>query len=192
MLPDKFAMLVVALCRLFKNRDGEGAKLCWEMQGPGATFGITVIEAGYNTVYLRTNELNPLEKFKLSEKPGWVPRADNKNVLLQDYRTALYDEILINRSEAAIKECAQFIEDAAGNIIHGNVSQKRGRRNDSSTAAVNHGDMVMADALAWMMAKPLHKGRVEDGAAPEEIPYNSFAWRRKFSKSRRDAADAWA
>ena len=38
-LPYDLAPLAVAICRLFRNPHGEGAKMAWEQQGPGQIFG---------------------------------------------------------------------------------------------------------------------------------------------------------
>lgn len=172
----KLAPIVVALCWLFKSIDGEGAKLAWEIPGPGQAFGQTVIELGYRNVYYRTNEtdINP----NVSTMPGWCSTIGNKLALLEEYRAALDMRLFLNRSAEALDECLSFKYLPSGGVAHGGEKSV----NDPSGALINHGDHVIADALAWKMAKLL--GRPEKKKQEEQAPLGSLAWRRELHHQR--------
>lgn len=183
--PKSFASLVVALCRLFRSADEEGALLAWELQGPGVTFGDRVIALGYRHVYYRTYE-HSLNK-KTTDSPGWNVTPDNKRTLLEEYHDALRSRACVNRSESALRQCLHFRYTPRGEIEHGMIDS----RDDPTGARVNHGDQVIADALAWMMARKLAGPRV-GGRQKEEVKAGSLAWRRGLVHDRRKAEEAWA
>jgi hypothetical protein len=155
--PDEFAAKCVALCRLFASLGGEGARLAWESQGPGAAFGQRVTQLSYRTVYMRRNEFSYSNKPQ--DVPGWVPSTQNKRVLLEEYRSALYSREYVNRSRDAVEECLNFVYLPNGSVEHTGTRD----REDPTGARANHGDRVIADALAWKMAKD-----VETAPAPKE------------------------
>lgn len=182
--PIGLAPLAVALCWLFCDESGEGAYFAWEMHGPGIKFGQTVIELGYRNVYFRTNEQALLGT--PSDIPGWVPHPTNKRVLLEDYRMALSTRRMINRSARALDETLSFIFDGQGKIKHG-AEESEG---DPTGARENHGDRVIADALAWKMSK----GRLGNLIirAAEGPKVNSILWRRARTERIRSQQEAWA
>jgi hypothetical protein len=179
-----FAALCCAFCWLFKDREGEGAIFAWEMQGPGIGFGKRFLELGYRRIYFRKNEQ------KLSPKgdpdtPGWYPSPDNKRVLIEDYHDALRKGEFLNRSIPALEECLAFRYSATGKIEHGQEAST----NDPTGARENHGDRVVADALAWKMAKGLYQGEKKKEA--DEPPLLSMLWRRKY-RDQRAGGDGFA
>lgn len=182
-LPYDFGTLAVATCRLFQNQDSEGAKLAWEMQGPGVHFMNRVIELGYRNVYRREKEFE-LDK-KISDKPGWYPSPDSTRGLLEQYRSSLSQREFINRSRIALEECLQFIYLPNGNVEHSNKASK----DDPSGARVNHGDRVIADALSLKMVKSFGLGTPEAQEA-RVIHANSLAGRREFRENKRREEDA--
>jgi hypothetical protein len=70
------APLAVALCWLFKDSNGDGAKMAWEMQGPGLAFGKRVIELNYRNIYYRTNEQKLAPRMDAQLTPGWYPAPE--------------------------------------------------------------------------------------------------------------------
>ncbi len=181
--PKEFAKVAFALCWLFKDPDGQGAFFAWEMQGPGETFGLALTDLGYRNVYYRRDEfvLHPQQ----SAKPGWYPAPNNKDFLLREYRSALEDGQFINRSKSALAECLDFRYNSRGNVEHG--GQQTG---DLSGSRVNHGDHVIADALAWKMAKN-RQSRPADDVDPKTPP-GSLLWRREYRDGARKEEEAWA
>lgn len=172
--PKDFATLAVALSWFLKSESGTGAKLIWEVPGPGLSFGHRVIELGYRNVYFRVIE-SSLSK-KVTEVYGWQATNETRRVLLEEYRSALKGSRFINRSKTALEECLYFIYTKMG-VEHSGHSGDR----DPTGAGVNHGDRTIADALAWKMAKD----KVEAVKEMEQhaIVPGTLAWRRMLHKA---------
>ena len=179
--PVNFAACAVALCRLFCAHDGRGARMAWEAQGPGGPFTDRVMDLGYFHVYYQTDQFS-LSK-KQSDRPGFHSSPQSKRLLLENYRTALQTRAFVNRSEAALDETLLFVYDGRS-VANGRESAG----DDPSGAGLNHGDHVIADALAWMMVKA-------DAAPPPARPRpdlirrNTLAYRRKVHEDRLEQLD---
>lgn len=144
--PYEFAVLCVALCRLFKGHDNDGAKLAWENQGPGAMYGKTVWDTlKYMAVYCATSDIE--FRHRVSDKPGWNPTKVTKLGLHGKYRQALYERKARNRSRAALDETLNFKHDGQGSVEHTQYKSK----DDPAGGRENHGDIVVADALGYKM-----------------------------------------
>lgn len=143
--PIRAGMVMVALGWLFSDERGFGARLIWELIGPGYKAGEKIMDLGYTNVYFRTDEIS-IDK-KISKIPGWVPTAANKERVLRDYREALRTRDYLNPDEASLRECYQF-RYKNGKIVH-----DREETEIDSGARESHGDHVIADALAWKIAK---------------------------------------
>jgi hypothetical protein len=178
--PDEFAVKCVAVCRWFQDEYGQGAKFAWETQGPGIALGKKVMEIGYGNVYLRTNELS--YQRKQQDTPGWMPTTTNKRALLEEYRAALGERSILNRSQAALDECLNFVYMPNGSIEHSGTRDGE----DPTGARANHGDRVIADALAWKLAKEVGKvaPRKTDLSDPPPL---SLLWRRRFHEQKVEA-----
>lgn len=181
--PEKFAFVASALCWLFKTEEGQGAYFAWEAQGPGQTFGKVLVEdLGYRNVYYHIDETkrNP----KPTGKPGWYPLPNLKNLLIREYNAALMSGLFVNRSREALEECREFKYDSRGNVTH--AKQDTG---DLSGSRVNHGDHVIADALAWKMAKG-KQSTLQSEKDPAPL-LGSIAWRRKWNEDKKKEEEAW-
>lgn len=166
--PRPFAVLAVALCRLF-----HGAKLAWENRGPGTTFGkVAFTELRYVNVYYRTDELDFTREKRDFTKPGWAPESGNKRRLLEEYRTGLSTGQFTNKSVRSFDELRAFSYDQRGNVVHG----KEKKSSDPSGANENHADLVISDALSYKMVKDICKHLV--AAEMVALP-NSVAWRHR-------------
>jgi hypothetical protein len=184
--PDKFGVLAAALCRLFSDADGGAAYFCWEHAGPGIKFGQVVLELGMRNVFYRVDDFN-LKK-TISDRPGWYPTPDGKRLLLEDYRTALVNGQFTNPSDRALAQCLEFRYDARGNPEHPGEAQTE----DPSAGRVNHGDLVIADALAWKLAKELGAGTPRGAdKPPDAVPVGSLAWRRERAERSRELSEVW-
>lgn len=185
--PHDFAYVCVALCRLFKDEDGEGARLCWEIQGPGIVFGRKVVELGYRNIYYREDE-DALGKMRTNNlTPGWNPTAKAAMGLLSPYQDALKYRKLVNRSWYALDECNNFVYTADGVEYKKRGSKKKDA--DALEARVHHGDIVIADALAWKMCKGMALTAIEkqeEGAKP-----GSLAWRRLYRERQLARESDW-
>jgi len=181
--PSTLAAMAVALCWAFKGPDGAGARLGWELQGPGVAFGKRVVRLGYRHIYYResVDALNPLP----SDNPGWVPNEKTKRLLLEEYRDALQTKRFLNPSWDALEECLAMRYTPSGAVEHSGEQAK----NSPADARQNHGDRVIADALAWMLASGREAQRVEK---PERGTHpGSLAGRRALYDAEREREEEW-
>jgi hypothetical protein len=172
MSPSAFARMAVAMCYYWKGPGGRPAFLVWESQGPGSTFGKTVVdELSFTNVYFMRDERR-LSK-RESDKPGWGSTLEGKKDLLTTYRDQLFSRTFVNPSYRALNQAAQFVYQTNGRIEHSGTSSN----SDPSDHGHNHGDVVIADALAVKILterKKAEKKPVHLGSSP-----GSFAWRRE-------------
>lgn len=168
--PTYFANLVVALCKWFCDECGNPAKLIWEDNGPGREFGSSVQALEFYNFYKRRNEFTT--KKKSSDTPGWWSTEENKRLLFGEYRKSLTSGMFINHSEEALVECTQYITGADGIYHQGSKVTV-----DPTGAKSNHGDRVIADALAnWEISK-VERITSEELEEPLDPPVGSFAHR---------------
>jgi hypothetical protein len=173
--PTDLGDIAVEIARWLGN-----AFMMWEHQGQGSNFGQRVIDRGYQNVYNRRNEESWSRKE--TDTPGWTPTETNKIKVLETYKDAIESQEAVNPSRAALLECNQFIYDDQGRIIH----KKSVQGDDPSGRNKFHGDIVIADALAWY---PIAKRMVkhERAQAEKTIPTGSRAWRDREWRKRQDS-----
>lgn len=180
--PEHIAPLVLHLCGLLLDEEGNTAELNWENNGgPGGTFSLEVIKLGYRRIYWNDPDVvanrfrNPPPK-----KPGWTANPTSKKRMMTAYRFALFNRDFLNRSELALEETLLFQLSPDGNkVYHSGELDKR----DPSGAGENHGDRVIADALAWMLAAG-HAKIVKQNQVEEGPPFGSVLWRREWHKNK--------
>ena len=177
--PEQFAKQTHAICRWFGN-----AYLIWESGGPGRQFGSRVMELGYGNVFLRKRE--EALSGKVSDIPGIVTTKEVKMLFLGEYRSAVESGACINRSKEALQETLEYIFAPDGGIEHSRSCS----RMDPSGAKANHGDRVIADALAW---KALRERNIKPVIEEKVIPVGSLAWRNQRREEARqlNARDGW-
>lgn len=168
--PVDFAEYAVAICKWFKGKNG-GAHLIWEVNGPGNVFGKRVIEnMRYQNIFYRGTEARVgRPKTKI---PGFATTHDSKNQLLQDYFKALREKTIINRSAEALKEVGEYDHFPTGEIAH--CRSKVGQ--DPTATGKNHGDIVIADALAWRALQDFQTP--QQVAATQHAPLSCYHLRR--------------
>lgn len=185
--PTVFAELAVALCWLFKTESGAGALLNWEANGVGAAFGKRVQELNYGNTGMRETKPQVLNG-KTSEIPGWWSTPVTKKALLIEYKTALERGHFLNHSKEALLECLNFKNTDTGAVEHGSE-----RNPDPSATRENHGDLVIADALAYKMAK--YQGMMTTVKKPverrEEAHIGTLEGRREWWRQRAREEAAW-
>ena len=170
-LPDNFARLVVAAARFFND-----AMVVPDRSGPtGEVFVRRVLAEGYTNLYFRRNE-RKIGAPKTDEPGVWLNPA-MKTAVLTQYRDAIGRVTVVNRSERAMDECLRFIMTQNGNVEHSSATNA----NDPSGARTNHGDLVIADALATLA---LTENAVRDVPQEQRVPYNSLAWRMREERER--------
>lgn len=186
--PEAFASLTVAIARWFSDKAVLKPFMIWEAHGPGRNYGSRVIELGYANIYFKRRDESITKD--VTTIPGFFPTQQTKELLLGEYRAAIENGICINRSKIALEETLEYVYTQAGSVAH----VKSINRLDPSGAKANHGDRVIADALAW---KCLHESRsfakIEE--APQ-IPVGSLAWRLKMradskKQSNRELDEGW-
>jgi len=134
--PERLAKLAIATCKWFWD-----AYMIWETNGSGRAFGDAVIEWGYGRYYSRAKDS---ETGEAGAKAGWAPTRDNKYQLLSQYRGALADRVVCNRSEQALLETLEYLFLGNNWVEHSSLNDNE----DPSGARDQHGDRVIADALA--------------------------------------------
>jgi hypothetical protein len=185
--PDRFAVVMAALGKMFKDPAGWMAKVAWDAGGAvGKKFGQTFMRQGYPNVFYRKLPMGYAGEEKESETPGWYGNSnDAKATLLMDYASALERRAIINPSKVALEECLQF-RWVEGRVEH--ATEKNAA--DDSAARESHADHVIADGLAWMLVED--KG-TPDGqrAEPEPEPSpGSWEWRRMLGRRADDDQDS--
>jgi hypothetical protein len=179
--PHDFALVCMALGRLFKNSEGTAAMIAWETNGPGGVFGRTLKEHHYTRLYYRES-MDIMHRVKVSDVAGWnASTAGAKRNLLDQYTIALRERMFVNPSFNAFEDCKAYrFSDTKDTVEH----PKHMGGPDPSGARSNHGDRVIADALCLMVLKRLGLGkiRIEDPlsvVAPAAV--GTLEWRMKLA-----------
>ena len=141
----------------------------------GEVFVRRVLAEGYTNLYFRRNE-RKIGAPKTDEPGVWLNPA-MKTAVLTQYRDAIGRVTVVNRSARAMDECLRFIMTQNGNVEHSSATNA----NDPSGARTNHGDLVIADALATLA---LTENAVRDVPQEQRVPYNSLAWRMREERER--------
>jgi hypothetical protein len=182
--PERLAQYAVCLAKWFANEDGGPAYMIWEGNGPGQSFSRFVIdETSFRNFHYRTSQKSV--SGKATKEPGWWSNKENKRLLLSNYRHALTDELTENASEIALRETLCYVEDTGGKVVFvSNLNEEDDPANDGE----NHGDRVIADALAVKGCEELNGGtgslevnqeKFSIHNLPVNPPKNSYAGRRK-------------
>lgn len=159
--PHALCDMAVAICHWF-GHEGHGAPLIWENQGPGTNFGLRLKRIGYRRTF---------------DDAGWVTTIDSKRLLLTEYARALWAREFTNPCLAALKEVGEYEQGMNGEVYHVRSKPKDKGSADPNATGKLHGDMVIADALAWHLitAKPKPSAKSE----PAKFPAGSFGARRR-------------
>lgn len=165
-LPDDFGRFVVAVARFFND-----ALIVPDRSGPtGEVLVRRILAESYTNIYFRRNTKKV--GAPQTDEPGiWLNPAVRTEVL-QNYRDAIGHCTVINRSARSLDECLRFVVTQDGNVAHSAATNA----NDPSGAKHNHGDLVIADALATM---GLVDAAVHDKPQEKEISQNTLAWRMR-------------
>lgn len=176
--PSEFGRYAVAVCRFFN-----GAQLIWEANGgPGRLFGMSVWECGYRDVYYQTNErsISP----GVSDTPGWYSTKEKKSVVMGELRRCLKGGQFVVRSNVFAMEARKYVYLKTGDVSHSSAMTAI----DPSGARQNHGDVVIAAALACKLVRS--EGLSEKPV--QHAPYGSLAYRRERRQERMALAAASA
>lgn len=172
-LPDDFGRFVVAVARFFND-----ALIVPDRSGPtGETLVRRIQAEEYSNIYRRRNEKKVGSPYV--DEYGVFLNPATKTTVLQQYRDAIGHCAVINRSANAMDECLRFVMTQNGMVEH----SSEGRGVDPNGARANHGDMVIADALATLALTEL-----SDYDIPQEqsAPVGSLAWRIDMEKKKKN------
>lgn len=190
MPPDVFGIFAAAVCRLFCDKEGEGARIVWEHAGPGVSFAKGLIECGYRNL-AKTAPDNRVGRFGkiIAASLGWNPTKESKNLMLKDYKLGLENGEFLNLSEHALKQCMGFRYGSAGEMIHSSDDT-----DNPEAARENHGDIVIADGLCWKVVKDLgvlvSRLKQEEAEDPPELSVFTVVGRHAM-RERLEQMEVW-
>ena len=169
MPPHEFGRYAVALATLFGGKSG-GGYLVWEENGPGQVFGKTVVGLGWRRVYYRRDE-SRLRR-KRSDKLGWFATREGKVLLLGEFRKHLELGTYTERSMSAVQEARNYTYGSDGVPVYAPSLMVI----DPSGARQNHGDRIVANALACMGLGEVKAPEVD---FEQTVPANCFYARQQ-------------
>ena len=186
--PEQLADYAIAMCMWFVGPSGP-ALLIHEDMGPAVQFRNRVFETSFRNLYYRgtTDQFSK----KKSKKVGWIANKKSKRELLGSYSYALGEGIFINPSEIALLECKEYQVGINGSIDHiASITT-----DDPSGAKDNHGDRVIADALANWVLFELREGRRDFmqplTVRPERAPATSILAERMAAQEQEKDENLW-
>ena len=177
--PEDLVKIAVALARYFNN-----AFMIWDSSGPGSSFGKKLIsDTTYRNIYYRSDEAKITGK--TSDKHGYAFTRDNKRDTLIELRAAMAHDEYVVRSAEFVNECRYYVH-----CISTNAVEHSGAKNsiDPTGARDNHGDRVIAKALAWKVIKARPREQKE---TEPEMPPNCFKARRVAYEQKQKAQKEW-
>ena len=176
-LPVDFAGACVAIAKFFND-----AMIAFDRSGPtGEVFAKKVRDIGYGNLLFQKKRS---DEMSLEQKPGIFLNPTVRTALLHDYRSAIGEERIINRSDEAMAETNCFICKMDGSIEH----SASANATDPSGARANHGDRVIADALGWYAIDAEGIGE-QEGAEPPVLPDSIAGRMRAWEEAHRVKAD---
>lgn len=186
MSPEEYADYVIAMCRYFHSENQDiPAFLIWEGNGPGVQFGKRIRDRNYGRIYYRRNEQS--DSKKATDSPGWWTDKKTKKMLLGEYGSALKTGKFRNPSMDALKELNEYVHEPTGDIVH---SRSKALKDiDPTASGENHGDRVIADALAWRGRAYVIKSKPKTES--REAPPGSMAHRMQIRKKEELASTLW-
>lgn len=164
----EFAQLCAAVCRWLKDKNGSGAYFVWDACGQNGTkFSNEMTFLGYSNIYYdQTSSTASSRKAKptiaRTRRPGFYARPETKYAAIKDYRNAIYDGRLADRSERCLKETLRIEYDKnTAEIQHA----ERDTIRDPTGAKKNHSDLVTSRWLAYMLVVDGNQSRGSPNAA---------------------------
>src|SRR5262249_48989707 len=158
--------------------DSPGARMIWEANGPGNTFGKEVARLGYRRFWTKPTSERSLVMKRNDVIPGWWSSTESRKNAFLEYRRGLIEHRCINRSARSIAENKQYINSGNGKIVH----RKQIGLEDPTGSDDNHGDLVIGDVLAYKVIQesaPGAGGLTKKQDKKQPILPGSFAWRRQ-------------
>jgi len=188
--PYQFANTVIALRKWFASENGE-AFVIWERNGPGYQFGKHFMDRSPHRVYYK----EALDQYgaKVTKSPGWHSGKAEKKFLLGEYGKAIVKGYMINRCASALDEMLHYVYLPDGKVEHDRSKSTL----DPTSSGENHGDRVIADALAWRMVRSSVLANTdEDGVKKKNVVHKvlpgSMAWRMEMiDRKNQERQESW-
>ncbi len=187
--PEKFALIVAALGRLFRDSYNRPALITWENAGSvGASFAKSFFETGYRRVHYQDGTMGQDGHFEPTTKAGWSPiHKASRSLLHREYRAALASRRFVNPSVLALRQTLEFEYVGGDDVRHPGEASG----DDPTTGRENHGDYVIADALCCRVLMALKVRRAEPEEVERLVTVLSLAGRRAEAESQ-DRESAWS
>jgi hypothetical protein len=175
-----------AVLMTFLDEQGRPPFFAWELQGPGVVFGKRLLEKySYPRPYISQGDAQPNWSWRYhdaaSTRYGWLNTPPTLRILLDEYQVDLKKSEFVNPCLMSLKECRAWRFGTGGNPEFG------GAIDDPSGARANHGDRVIADALANRCRRMLAVPRKAELIKPSGPEPWSAQWRFEYSERQRDA-----
>lgn len=136
--PADLAAEVAQVCRgSFKE-----AVVAWEVNGPGQSLQRDFEAQRFHRVWKPRKEGKTTHG--IIDRVGWVSSEQSKRLLLGNLSRAVQQGEVIVPCMGTLDEMLGYVLDGNGRVIPGRL------RDESTGARENHGDRVIALALAWM------------------------------------------
>ncbi len=136
--PADLAAEVVGVCRgAFKE-----AVVAWEVNGPGQSMQRDFEAQRFHRVWKQRKE--GVSNHGATERVGWLSTEQNKRLLLGNLSRSVQQGEMIVPCTGTMDEMLAYVLDSNGRVVAGRL------RDESTGARENHGDRVIALALAWM------------------------------------------
>lgn len=178
----EFCEYVIAMCYW-----ANGAFLIYEHIGPGGEFTRRLRDGNlYSNIYRDDASEKGISR-KKTKTLGFSPTPTKKQGILSDYRSALASGKFINHCDEALIECGQYEVLPTGEIQHSKALSAQ----DPNARGKNHGDRVIADALAWRAILDRGQSAIPQGAAASTISPNCALARRQARESRMQSTSSW-
>lgn len=142
-------MLFAAILRMISDGQGVHPLVAWEIQYAMLFNKFIRQKAGYRPVWIKRDEDSLGRPRDAGNKAGINSTKPAQLKFMDEYRKALYDQRITNWDEGALDETLFFVYSGSGVEYRGRNSGKV--KSAESGASVHHGDIVVADALAYKM-----------------------------------------
>jgi hypothetical protein len=118
------------------------AVVAWEVNGPGQSLQRDFEAQRFNNVWKPRREGKTTHG--IVDRVGWVSSEQSKRLLLGNLSRAVQQGEVIVPCTGTLDEMLAYVLDGNGRVIPGRL------RDESTGARENHGDRVIALALAWL------------------------------------------
>jgi len=186
LVPKEFAELVIATAYWF-GRGGPSPLLIWERNGPGVPFTTEVLRQKYNNIYWQRAKDDTRRYASRTDKPGYF--NSDRQLVLDPLMMAMHQHKCVIRSRALIEEAGQYEYGKNNKIVHPKSKTTR----DASAAGENHGDRVIAAAMAMRayFEQPAQQKKKVVRATPRDNTLAGYMLRLEGQKVRPERFCRW-